>query len=199
MDQAHHTIMLRGSMYKVCFGILIGILWSLGMGQVVWAKSSALQMEQLIQKAGVIFEGTCLSKISKKDPLTGLPATFYTFQVESSFKGKVGEIYSLKTFGSNEHDLKVADLPTFQVGEDLLLFVYPPSEWGFASTVGFHSGVFEVHKTPQGKLIVSRVYSQNTTVQKIQRSLGESQIQPGSIPYNQFVGMIRNHLQKEVK
>ena len=95
-----------------------------------------LTLEEMIKAADRIFVGKCLSVESRRDE-RGVPATYATFQVIERIKGKLGDTITIKQFGGAPPGvLKIPGMPTYQAGEKVLLFLHPPSQYGFTSPVG---------------------------------------------------------------
>lgn len=120
------------------------------------AVGSAVQvlpvnLEKLVEKAGVIFDGTCLSVDSRTDE-QGIIATYTTFNVHQTWKGEVPQTITIKTYGGHHGSLKVlvAGMPNFKPGERVLLFLHPTSEIGFTSPVGMGQGRFKIFTSRDG-------------------------------------------------
>jgi hypothetical protein len=105
-----------------------------------------MNLPQLVEDAGKIFLGKCIEVRSGKDPDTGLIVTWITFEVSKGIKGDPGETETIKQLGGTHEGLTVTSFtPTFRVGEEVLLFVYPASAVGLTSAVGLHQGKFNVY------------------------------------------------------
>ncbi|MBW2146047.1 MAG: hypothetical protein JRI22_03385 [Deltaproteobacteria bacterium] len=130
--------------------LLIGIICA------VPATASAVQvlpvnLEELVEKAGLIFEGTCMSVDSRPDE-QGIIATYTTFNVHQTWKGEVSTTITIKTYGGRYGSLKmtVPGMPAFKPGEQVFLFLHPTSEIGFTSPIGMGQGRFKIFINPDG-------------------------------------------------
>ena len=129
-----------------------------------------LTLEKMAVVADRVFEGECVSIEEDLDE-NGLPVTYITFAVNRSFKGDLGNTVTMKHFGVRpREDLGVPLLgegvfvvsgikgllrPRFQIGENVILFLYPDSEWGFTSPVGLGQGKFVVKPHEEGGTTVT--------------------------------------------
>jgi hypothetical protein len=111
-----------------------------------------VNLEGLVEKAGLIFEGTCLSVDYRTDE-QGLLSTYTTFTVHQLWKGPLSQTLTIKTYGGIKGSLKavIPGMPTFRPGETVLLFLHPASEIGFTSPVGMGQGRFKIFTAPDGR------------------------------------------------
>ena len=105
-----------------------------------------MNLPQIVEDAGKIFVGRCTGVRSGEDPETGLVVTWFTFEVLQGIKGVLGETETIKQIGGTYEGLTVTSFTsTYRVGEEVLLFVYPPSSVGLTSAVGLHQGKFTIY------------------------------------------------------
>lgn len=81
----------------------------------------------------------------------GMPATWVTLSVARSLKGKGGKRIVFKQFGvaaplADGTVTHVAGLPTWQPGDEAVVFLRAESRRGFTSPVGFGQGVYHVRR-----------------------------------------------------
>ena len=106
-------------------------------------RSIPLSLNKIIENAGYIFQGECINIRTGRDPETNLLATWFTFRVKQGIKGDLGEEFVLKQYGGSDENYTITPTSVqYEVGEELVLFVYPPSSIGFSSSVGLHQGKF---------------------------------------------------------
>jgi len=143
---------------KALSALLIGILCAIPGGAGAM-KVLPVNLEGLVERAGVIFDGTCLSVDYRADE-QGLPSTYTTFEVNQPWKGDMPRTLTIKTYGGYQGSLKVVvpGLPSFSPGQRVLLFLNPSSKAGFTSPVGMGQGAFKVLTSPDG---VERVVNED--------------------------------------
>jgi hypothetical protein len=91
---------------------------------------------------------------------SGVPATWVTLHVERAFKGGSGAWLTIKQFGTTEPLAdgslgRIAGLPRFTVGEEVVLFLRGDSRHGFTSPVGLGQGVYRVSGAPGNRKVRS--------------------------------------------
>jgi hypothetical protein len=130
--------------------LLVGILCAIPAGAGAM-RVLPVNLEGLVEGAGVIFDGTCLSVDYKTDE-QGILATYTTFEVHRPWKGEVPQTITIKTYGGRQGSLitVVPGLPTFSPGQRVLLFLNPASKIGFTSPVGMGQGSFKIFTGPDG-------------------------------------------------
>lgn len=115
-----------------------------------------LTLEEMIKAADTIFVGKCIAVESRRDEY-GFPATYATFLVIEQIKGQLGEKVKIKQIGGEAPGVfKLPNLPTYTVGEEVLLFLHPTSRYGFTSPVGLHQGKWSVVESGPGKKMLRR-------------------------------------------
>ncbi len=107
-----------------------------------------LNLEELAAKADRIFAGTCTAGQTGEDP-SGFPATWYTFTVTDGIKGTLGATITIKQWGiegvqAGGRISRIPGVPTYRVGEQVMLFLAANSQYGFTSPVGLLQGKFRV-------------------------------------------------------
>jgi len=112
-------------------GILLCVLCSHAHGAVV----RDVNLEGLCRGAGRIFWGRCTGAETQGADL------IYTFAAYRMLKGSAGDTVTLRMHKAAS---MYARAPRFAEGQEVLLFVYPESELGYSSPVGFGQGVFTV-------------------------------------------------------
>ncbi len=135
----------------------------LSAGAAQSSKVLPLNLPQIVEDAGKIFVGKCTEVKSGKDPESQLVVTWITFKVSRGIKGDVQETETIKQIGGSHEGLTVSTFtPKFKVGEEVLLFVYPPSSVGLTSAVGLNQGKFLVYSDKEtGKKKVTNGMPEN--------------------------------------
>lgn len=103
-----------------------------------------LTLEQMVEKADVVFVGRCLTSTAQEDPQFGQTVTVIEFEVVEALKGRLGETHTLKQYGGTVagKSHRIAGMPTYTPGEDVILFLYGESQYGLTSPVGISQGKF---------------------------------------------------------
>src|SRR5207248_8801039 len=99
-----------------------------------FARSPALSVEELSQRAGLIFTGT----VVKIEPSDQDSTVRITFKIEDAIRGvrSGGELTTREWAGN------WATAPRYRAGEKLLLFLHGPARGGAISPVGGDAGIF---------------------------------------------------------
>lgn len=169
-----------------------------------------LNLEEITNSAGLIFSGVCTDKEEiENDPESNLPVYKYTFQVIEAIKG-LDPSEKEVTFKQWKPTVKGAG---YDIGEKYILFLYPKSNLGLTSPVGYLQGQFEIETS--GLLFRKEVVSnkvKNLGLSRNLRTQKKINIQDdeylnyylhkcseGGIPmrYKEFVKIVRHLIEKE--
>jgi len=101
-----------------------------------------LNLQQLCAQAGTVFSGVCIS-VDRSDSAV----VSYTFAVHQMLKGTPAATITVRMHASAA---ALARAPSFHIGQEVVLFLYPTSEHGFTSPVGFGQGCFQISRTSDG-------------------------------------------------
>lgn len=134
------------------FCLIYVFISALALPGGAWAgKVKPMNLEELVARAELIFEGVCSKVDTGDDPETGLPSTWYTFRVVDGLKGRPGEEFVLKQFGGISEEGRRLTGPnvSYEQDERVVLFLHGESQIGFSSAVGLHQGKFSVREIPE--------------------------------------------------
>lgn len=114
--------------------------------------------DQLVDQAEVIFQGT-VTKVTSDWVGEGADrhiVSYITFKVNDSLKGSPGASYTMRTFGGTvgEESMTIGDGPTFNVGDEDILFVENNGSQ-VVPLVGLMHGQFHVRKDASGREMVT--------------------------------------------
>jgi hypothetical protein len=125
---------------KRCFitGILLFALCSHAHGAAV----RDLNLEGLCRSAGTVVWGRCTGVETQDETLV------YTFTSHRMLKGGSADTVTLRMHKAAS---RYARAPRFTEGQEVLLFLYPESDLGYSSPVGFGQGVFRIAETGSGE------------------------------------------------
>jgi hypothetical protein len=107
-----------------------------------------MELAELAGEAVRIVHGTVTDVQSGRDT-AGKPATWVTIAVTRTVKGDVGKTLTIKQWGVTEPLAdggirRIAGMPRYTVGEEVVLFLRADSASGFTSPVGLDQGVYRV-------------------------------------------------------
>ena len=110
-----------------------------------------INLEEMTSSAHTIFSGVCVDVASMCDGETGRDVMFFKFKIWTMIKGEqVNEL----TVKMSKVALDIGGAPTFQLGEEVFLFLYGTSDYGFTSPVGLGQGKFLVKHSSAGEKMV---------------------------------------------
>ena len=132
-----------------------------------------LSLQEMADRAERIFLGQ-VREVREGEDEHGVPITFVTFTVSRSLKGQVPQQLTIKQLGGRSGGgkiLRIPGLPSYQEGEEVVLFLHGTSSGGFTSPVGLGQGKYAVFR--QGaKFMVTNELS-NAGLKEPLQSYGE--------------------------
>ena len=139
----------------------VGLLLALAPASFLSATTvREVDLPEMVNAADRIFVGRCVAVESRRDE-RGAPTTYVTFRVAEGIKGQFGRTIAIKQIGGGSQSLlHIADMPSYSVGEEVLLFLHPNSRLGFTSPVGLHQGKWSVVESKdRTKLVRSSLHA----------------------------------------
>lgn len=157
LKAARRARLLRGVVAACCF--LAGLVPSL----LFASRVRPVNLEELTRRADRIFHGRCVEVRPALDPDLGLTVTYVTFVPQRAIKGSFrGGRLTIKLLGDQSPAAPVGaaieGLPTFQVGEEVILFLHGDSRHGLTSPVGFGQGKFDVVRDKEGHRVAVNAF-----------------------------------------
>jgi hypothetical protein len=154
------------------YSIILSLLITFLSLSPAWATTMVpISLEQLSNRASLIFYAEVISNKVKKDEQSGRIATFTEFKIIDLIKGKTGSTHSIKQIGgtleSTGTTLRIHGVPKFQAGNKYVVFLPEKSSLGFSSPLGLHQGSFTVSAV-NGEQIVNS--GRNLAEQPVQNS-----------------------------
>lgn len=147
---------------RICFTLaLIFLVTPIFVYQVADGMVLQLNLEKMIRITGTIVAGRCVELKKGKHPqYPNINVTYVKLECHDVLKGTTGPELTFMQFG---HGYETPDLPGYNDGEDMLLFLYPKSEYGFTSPVGGHQGKLLLKTDPvSGKQkVIKTPYTKN--------------------------------------
>lgn len=136
--------LIRGKRLAACIALAAACLAPCAQASSVLP----LYLDQVIDQAATAFEGTCTGNRTERDPATNLVVTYTTFQVREALKGNAGTTYTIKQIGGTLPDeglqYRVSGVPSFEPGQDYVVFLAGVSSAGFSSPIGLAQGRFTI-------------------------------------------------------
>lgn len=107
---------------------------------------------EMVESAARIFHGRCLSVHEVVPSEDEISYYVYEFEVLDGIQGvETGETLRFRqVMGLRGRHFPIRGLPTFQPGQQLILFLHGDGETGLTSPVGLHQGVFERREDSSG-------------------------------------------------
>lgn len=183
---------------KIAFYLIVLTCFpAMGLGQ----KSSPMNLEWLVREAVMIFGGKVISvKTGERYTSMRLYATEYTFLVTEQLYGVRGDTMRIRQYGGEADGRKSypPGVPRFQEGEEVVVFMYPPSRVGMTSSVGKEQGKFMVQNSDSGTgpWVVNSIDNRGLFHRLKHPELLADQLwlegpMMGRLPYDKFVETLR--------
>ncbi len=188
-------------MKKTAYTILLSLALSVPSPA---QKTIPMNLERLVQDAGIIVHGTVVKTESGRDSRSGLIVTSVTLRVEENFYGAPASEFTFKQYGGRAGTLVYypAGIPRFQEKEELVLMLYPASGRGLQSPVGMEQGKFSVNiDMKTGKRSVVNKFDNRNLFAGVQhpsalaRKSWTKKNNPGVLDYAEFAASIRSLVQ----
>jgi len=117
-----------------------------------------MALDRIARDAARIVQATVVEVHSGRDE-SGMPATWITLAVGRALKGAAAKTITIKQYGTSEPLpdgtlTRVAGLPRYAVGDEVVLFLHAESRRGFTSPVGFGQGAWRVDRR-RGRPVVA--------------------------------------------
>ncbi len=106
-------------------------------------------LAELVEEADTIVLGRVLNARSEKHPeFQNLNTVVVTLQVSETWKGSAGATLTFRQYVWDFRDALTA--LGYRKGQEVLLLLTRPSEYGLSSTAGLQQGRFRILRDPQG-------------------------------------------------
>ena len=129
------------------------------------SRTRLLNLEEMTLRSARIFSGRCLQIRVDHDPSINIDVTSVKFAVDRTVKGRRDRTVTIRMADSTRPGApgsQVVGMPTFTVGEEVVLFLYGESRAGLTSPVGFGQGKFTVVTDKKGRRYASNVHGNGT-------------------------------------
>ena len=138
--------------------ILLALLVSICMLEAAYGQDGAIvrpqNLAELTDEAATILRGKVVSVRMEPHPqLTNLQTAVVTLQVDQVLKGQPAQTF---TFRQYIWDFRGGARRTgYAPGQNLLLLMSKPSQYGLSSPVGLEQGRFQITTDSQGRLVAA--------------------------------------------
>jgi hypothetical protein len=107
-------------------------------------------LDQLTDRASDIVRGTVVSaRVEKHPELSNLDTVVVTLRVHDTLKGHAAGTYTFRQYIWDVRDRY--DAAGYRKGQDLLLLMIAPSEYGLSSPAGMEQGRFRIERDRAGR------------------------------------------------
>lgn len=189
---------------RIAYGLALGMAL---LGPNVRSQVTHATLAELVAEAGTIIAGRVVEVREGRHPqYQNIVVTFVTLEVTESFKDAGAKRNPLAQhrltfmqFG-NPRTLPIDDLPGYRPGEEVVLFLYPDSQYGFTSPVAGGQGKFIVERDPRtgARQVVNGINNWNLLRGLDAERLGLSKTERaaigqtrGAISYDVFASLVR--------
>ena len=191
--------------YKI--RILLALLVSILIFHACYGQDGAIvrpqNLAQMTDEAGTILQGRVVSVRMEPHPqLTNLQTVVVTLQVDQVLKGQSAQTYTFRQYTWDYRG--TARRTGYAPGQNLLLLMTKPSQYGLSSPVGLEQGRFQITADSQGRLVAANGHGNagllaNMTADMQKRGIALSrsmsslvaQPQSGPIALNDLTTLIR--------
>jgi hypothetical protein len=144
----------------LCPASFLGLAVLLALQPALAVQVRPLNLEQMTERAERVFHGRCLELRRLTDPVLERPVVEARFEVLRTAKGESSPELTIRLLAAEDaagHRL-LAGMPSFESGEEVVLFLYGESELGLTSPVGIVQGKFSVVEDKSGRKFAVNAY-----------------------------------------
>jgi hypothetical protein len=136
-------------------GLALALLVAAGPASATMVER--MPLARVTKEAGRIVQGRVVEVHGGRDR-SGLPATWITFDVSRTLKGRHRRRIRIKQYGTSGPlpdggVSRISGLPRYVVGEEAVVFLRAASRRGFTSPVGLGQGVYRVVRRPAARAL----------------------------------------------
>lgn len=146
-----YLLSLRRAGIWLAVMVMIGISVGRFVEMTGLAQVKRVSLSEMVAASGTVVSGRVVQVREGRHPhYPNIAVTFVTVEVEDILKGAASHIsrHEFMQFGGTGIT-RIHDIPSYQVGEEIVLFLYPESEQGFTSPVGGGQGKFYLNRDSQ--------------------------------------------------
>jgi len=114
------------------------------------ARTLPVNLAEMTANAGWVVHGRVAEvRIGRHPEYNNIQVTFITLDVIEMLKGSASRQFTFMQFSGGNGTVHNFHLPQYTVGEEVVLFLYPESRYGFTSPIGEGQGKFLVRDDPR--------------------------------------------------
>ena len=142
----------RRLVLTICAAACLLTLIAVTSAPVLASQVRPINLEEMTERASTIFSGRCVAAEVQFDADIGRTVQVASFEVFRSVKGSPGSIVTIRTLlGAGTDGSGISGLPRYEVGQEVVLFLYGESKYGLTSPVGFGAGRFHIVMDKHGQ------------------------------------------------
>lgn len=172
----------------------------------VHAQKGSMNLESLVRQSDMIFAGRVIDIETGVKDRMNLYMTAYTFQILDRIYGVEGDTIRIKQYGGEANGKKFypPGVPRFELGEEVVVLMYPLSRIGMTSAVGKDQGKFWIKTIDSSgtKVVFNKLNNKGLFLKLKHPDLVSNadwiNSQPDSLPYVGFIETLR-HLASKLK
>lgn len=173
-------------------------------------------LEQLSEKATLIFYGKAINNHSEVDEQSAQIVTYTTFEIIDLIKGHPISSYTIKQLGGRLPDTQITQhvpgVPRFETNSEYIVFLPTPSKLGFCTPLGFQQGSFNIQTINNEKIITKTLISTKSSSTNAKtnqtavindtpslphsKTIVKKSISHSNVYLDEFIEKIRRHTQK---
>ena len=162
-----------------------------------------LNLVEMTQRAAVIIHGPVTAV--RYEPLPGYPhidTVLVTLQVAQALKGELGKTHTFREFILPGQS-RMTHKRRYRVGEQLLLFLSAPSQYGLSNPLGRQQGTFHITEDSKGNKYVANEAGDFRLFAGVSKAVSDAggtlseqpselkAIAGGPVPLDKFVSIIK--------
>lgn len=131
-------------------------------------------IRQLTERAAHIVRGHVSGVRMERDPALGVATLVVTLHVRETFKGAHQEVFSFRQYLWDVRDR--VDHAGYRKGDQLLLLLIAPSQYGLSSPVGMEQGRFRIVRDERGQELAVNGHGNSRLLDGVDSSLAKDGI-----------------------
>lgn len=174
--------------------LLVGLLVVLQAAPALATSVLRLTVDDLTDRAEVIVHGRCLSKQARQTP-DGV-VTDYRFAVIEGLKGAARGELAFTAFGGvlGRRGSAIAGAPSYEVGEEVLVFLDAPNAAGWRNAIGLAQGKFSIREV-DGRRLAYRNLEGLSVVDPVTGEVTEGRSEQ-AVPFDELLARVKARLER---
>jgi hypothetical protein len=166
------------------------------IGPAVATTVLRFTLEELCERAELILHGTCTAAEARETP-DGV-MTDVTIEIASALKGAPRGKFTFTAYGgkTEKRGTFIAGAPSFEVGEELLVFLDRKNDRGFRLAIGMAQGKYTVREE-DGRKLATRNLAGLSFVDPATNEVSEADEPEQAVPLEDLLKTIKGHVTPE--